>query len=1308
LRSARFLLTALHWLRRLVLVAGWTAVTIVLGAFAALWWLTSTPAGVQWAVQQAERHLPALSVERVSGTPWRGLAVEGLSWSSPQGMRLQLQAGRVQIDPGELWHGRLHLHELTVEGGNLELPPATAYVARSSGGGWQPAGLPPIAIDRLAISQTVVHRGKSRYEVTGSRLSMELAVQGERPVLGVRLDALDMQVPGGVRVNAAGELAATLDGAIPLTARLDLLVDHPRGWLSGQLRADGSLRDGVELAPQLAWLGDAGPPAAICGRLTLDEERLRIGSLRVDGLGGRFDLRGEARWAPRWSLDLSGRGQSIDPAWLDPGLPGALDFSLEAHLAAASGWLPARGSVALSGLEGRLAGESLEGVGLEVRLDPDGADARISGTAAGGELRLDAKLRPDRSFAADWQIDALPIAIDQNAQGARGLQLASRGQASGRLPEWQALSDPGAWVEGARLKLQDGWLQLRERDTVGGERSAALSLAGRLEAGRASVERLSLTAPGVDLSASGDLGLSPDWTDWQLDDVEAALSAPDLSRLPWDLFGRLPGVDMAGLPVQDARGRLDASLSVNGPVLAPSARGRVNAEGLSLAGYSLDRVRASADLDVPAGKGHDGVPMPGGKLALEAEGFRSKGNDRLQFDRLSINVDGRGEDNQVTVDLAGAADAHLRAQGGWQQGRWQGSLSRLTLDAPWAGSWQLVRPAELTLSPTMQHVAGMCLAPVPDGAAADQPGQLCLDGERDAERALGRVQGDLSLETLWRQWGESGVVEWPGRLKVDAQARLAGNSRSAELKLRLPAGKIRLLSRDTADGEGESLPAVVAYPDSRLTARLDGQQLEASLSGGVEDWLAVDGQGQADLADRQVTGELSLGQTDLSRLFSLVERLAGPVNWPVSDVAGSLGGRLSVAGRLDAPRLSGRLTAQGLGFASLPTGTEYRDGRLEASIDPDGRIELSGSLLGEADTPPKPVFEERRVTETAMPRSRGRLELEGSGQFDSTTDWRLNARLGGEAVPLLRLPSLAVDARPDLEGEFRPSGGQLSGSIHVPLAIANLAQLPENARGNSEDLVIVGEEPQAARPGYPVSGEVRLVLGDDVSLRGKGLATRLTGELEMRIRPEEAVGAFGEIRLADGRYEAYGQRLSVERGRLIFTGPLASPGLDIVATRTIDDADGTVVGLRIGGPLESPETEVFSRPPTSPSDALSLLLTGRRLSSGSDADASLLLNAIAGLGIRQGDELAQQVRSTFGIDEIGLSSTDGAEGARLSLGKRIGDNLLVRYAVGVFDGVGEVITRYRINKFLHLELTSRAQSQSGDLIYQIDRGRPED
>ena len=1304
MRPARLILRALVWLRWLVLVTGWTGVLLVLAAMAGLWWLTATPNGVQWGVAQAERHLDALVVDEVTGTPWRGLRVAGLAWSPEQGASLRLEAGRLRIDPAALWRGRLRIPELSIDGLDVQLPPATATDQSE-----QAAGLPAIPamgveVERLWARRVVIRRGETRYELDQARLGMQLKARDRSPRLAIELDALDLRLPGALRVNARGDLALALTGTMPLTARLDLLLDHPRGWLQGPVIAEGSVRDGVALTPRLAWIGVDGLAAAACGQLRLDPERLAVESLRVDTLGGQLDLRGEARWAPQWSLDLSGEARSLDPAWIEPSLSGSLDFRIDTHLEAADGWLPGRGRVLLSDLQGRLAGESLEEVTLELQGDETRATAQLTGTAAGGQLAFDGHLTPDRQFAAQWQVDALPIAGDNDGQ-QRTVRLASRGRLDGRLPDWQAGLTADDWLSASRARLEDGQLRLTEHLAGEAGRSAEVQLAGRLDGGRLSVERLALDAPGGELSASGDLLLAADWAQWRLEAVEAAMSVPDLGTLPWDLVARLPGVDPVALQPQMARGTISMSLSADGPLLAPHGRLDLEASGLQLAGYRLERAETAARLDAPAS---EEIPLDerSVRVSFEAGSLRSTADGATLFDRLAIEAVGQRDDHRWTIDLDAATNARIEARGGWQQGAWRGQLSRLTLESPWVGAWRLPGTSDLLLSPSAQQVDGLCLAPADPLAGEGRPGSICLDAERRDGRMQATLQGDLALQRLWSQWrGDSPVeVAWAGRLRLNGEAGLGPGERSAELSLVLPASELRIEATDGQDAG----PEVVTYPETRLGARLADERVEVVLVGGVEDWLTIEGQGRLALADRSLDGQLSLGQADIGRLFALAERLVGPIRTPVSDLTGTVGGRLTLAGRLDTPRLSGRLSGQGLGFASQPTGTSYRDGRVEVRIDEAGRLELTGSLLGEADTPPKPVFEAKRVTETSMPASRGRIRLDGSGYVNALDDWQLSATLAGEAIPLLRLPSLALDARPDLEGEFTPAGGRLSGSIHLPLAIANIAALPESARGNSEDLVIVGEEPEERQAGYPLSGDINVILGDSVSLRGQGLATRLTGGIEMRLRPEQPVGAFGEIRLVDGRYEAYGQRLSVERGRLIFAGSLDSPGLDVVATRQIEDEAGTVVGLQIVGPLDSPETEVFSRPPTSPSDALSLLLTGRRLSAGSDDDASLLLNAIAGLGIRQGDQMAQQVKSVFGIDEIGFTSSGGAEGARLSVGKRIGENLLVRYAVGVFDGVGEVITRYRINRFLHLELTSSAESQSGDIIYQIDRGRPED
>ncbi|MFA7522017.1 MAG: translocation/assembly module TamB domain-containing protein [Halothiobacillaceae bacterium] len=1314
---AALLLTSLIWLRRLVLVAAWSAALLVLLALAGLWWLTSTPAGTQWGIQQAERLLPPLSVEQVAGTPWQGLTLDGVIWSPQEGARLRMDTTRLRIDPAELWRGRLHLFELSLRGGEVELPLGEAMAPNADDAPWRLPSLPAVAVDvdQLAIDQLVILRDGQRYQLLRGRLEGHLETRGERPRLAVALGELDLRLPDDLRLEAAGDLMLEPTGAMPLVAQLELLIDHPRGWLSGQITADGSLQDSVTLVPQLAWIGVDGVPATACGRLelALGASQLHLDTLRVAVLGGLLDLQGEARWAPDWSVALTGRAESIDPAWIDAAMPGNLGFMFDAQLDAMEGWLPAAGQVKISALNGQLAGEPVEDVALDLRLDQTQATARLSGMVAGGQLHLDGELASDLAFTADWQIEALPLPGGEDESAA---QLASSGHLDGQLPESLALLDghgpltAAGWIERSRVVLEAGELRLTEGGEPDAGRSAELQLAVRLEQGRLSVQRATLTAPGADLSISGGLTLSPDWARWRLDGVEAQLSAPDLAALPWDLLARVPGLDLAALQPQTARGSVELDLSVTGPLLAPHGELDLRGERLRLAGYQLDRLVTNARVDAGDDESSPIEDRPV-QLSLQADRLRSTRDDdeELLFEQLTVLVDGRRADHHWTLDLRGSTDAHLEARGGWQENVWQGRMTQLTLDSPRAGGWRLLAPAQLSLSPALQRVDGLCLAPV--AAAIDRPGSLCLDGERQTSGLEAQLRADLALEaiwkTIWRQWPElaGDEMEWPGRLKMDGQLALAEGDRTADLSLVLPASELRVVAQDEDD---ETAAEVVAYPETRLSLRLVDEEINASLKGGLEDWLMFAGQGRASLEDRSIAGDLSLSRVDLGRLFPLLERLGGPMNMPVSDVVGTVGGRLTLAGRLDAPSVSGRLTGQGLGFASLAAGTEYRDGRLEITLSPDGDLQLSGSLLGEADTPPKPVFDGRHVTETAMPASRGRLELEGTGRVKSLDDWQVSARLGGEAVPLLRLPTLALDARPDLVGEFRPSGGQLSGQIHVPLAIVNIARLPSGVRSNSEDLVIVGEKREPRSVIYPVTGDIEVVLGEDVSLRGLGLATRLTGGIDLRIRPDQPVGGFGEIRLVDGRYDAYGQLLTVERGRLIFSGALTSPGLDVVATRQIDDADGTVVGLQVIGPLDSPETEVFSRPATSPSDALSLLLTGRRLSTGGDADASLLLNAIAGLGIRQGDEMAQQVKSVFGVDEIGFTSADGVEGTRLSVGKRIGDNLLVRYAVGVFDGVGEVITSYRLNRFLRLELSSSAESQSGDLIYQIETGRPED
>ncbi|MCV4754651.1 translocation/assembly module TamB domain-containing protein, partial [Escherichia coli] len=53
-----------------------------------------------------------------------------------------------------------------------------------------------------------------------------------------------------------------------------------------------------------------------------------------------------------------------------------------------------------------------------------------------------------------------------------------------------------------------------------------------------------------------------------------------------------------------------------------------------------------------------------------------------------------------------------------------------------------------------------------------------------------------------------------------------------------------------------------------------------------------------------------------------------------------------------------------------------------------------------------------------------------------------------------------------------------------------------------------------------------LNLGQRFQLRGRGIDSRLTGELRLT-SPQGRLAAHGEIRTVEGKYEAYGQELEI-------------------------------------------------------------------------------------------------------------------------------------------------------------------------------------
>jgi translocation and assembly module TamB len=331
----------------------------------------------------------------------------------------------------------------------------------------------------------------------------------------------------------------------------------------------------------------------------------------------------------------------------------------------------------------------------------------------------------------------------------------------------------------------------------------------------------------------------------------------------------------------------------------------------------------------------------------------------------------------------------------------------------------------------------------------------------------------------------------------------------------------------------------------------------------------------------------------------------------------------------------------------------------------------------------------------------------GPGQIKGTgtiflQQWRIaeyRATLEGQRFELIHLPELQALVNPRLSLEGSPKRISVAGTVEVP---EFLLREPEREAllGPSEDVVIVGEEapPEKAAP-MAVEADIDLVLGDHVLIKMAGLDARLTGKMKVKVAGVENISATGRISVAEGAYRAYGAKLDIERGNLLFSGPVDQPTLDILALRTIGEVKA---GVRVTGTPRSPVVVLYSDPAMSDTDRLAFIVLGHRVA-GDGGEANLLMTA-AGALLSQGESavLQDQLKRQLGVDVLGFESGDGDVGeSMLTVGKYLNPNLFISIGRSLFTETTEFRMRYSLGK--HWEVESKTGTESGvDLFYKIE------
>ncbi|MBD9662504.1 translocation/assembly module TamB domain-containing protein [Variovorax sp. VRV01] len=1336
--------------RRALRALGWTfagllALVLVIGA-AAWWWIGSNQS-LAFALAKAARYLPAgqtLESREVTGSLRTGGRIGWLRWQSEK-LSVEVQEASVgwQLAPlfqRKLQLGEVHAARLLIERRGppsdtptepleqLALPIEVELPFRIDELRW--TGPPALQANQLAGSYRYTG-AEHQLEVKGvdiadGHYSARVKLQGPAPM------ALDAALDGRVKAPLAEGRSievlaqAAIKGTLAGTgARLQVAAELKPAEPDAEAPMEAKLQANV--AP---WL----PQPVIDAKADLrnvDAASLWPGAPRTR-LTGTVELQPDAATGPAaWQASASIRNA----------LPGPWD----------------KGALPLEQVEARVGFDGTSWTIPEATLRAGGgridAEGRWSPAPAPWQAR--ATVRGVRPGLLHSDLSGAPIngtATAQQREDTIGFDLALR--AAGGAG---SAAMPGFGLD--RVLAQGQWKnQVLDLRTLRLEAERA-SIAGRLQvrvAEQAASGKLDLTLPGGGAQLEGRMAPAQGAGEIKarIDDAEAVQrwieGLPELSKLfagktakgsarldaswqgGWQTIQRR--LENPHAPVQRgvAEPSLKAALGVPHLELRmPAADGNAAATTVQLKDLRADLAGSLAQATLSLqGEASTGTQ----KLALDARASGGlAGPNQWRAALASLRLQAQDSTRPATasapwtLELGRELTATLKTSG-------SGSSSRLDLEAS-AAAATLRGPAPGTV-----RIEWQPLRFTQSGAAPNQAFRL---------QSKGKLQGlpmawaeAFGASATFNEIGVSGDLLFDGDWDIDAGDTLRAHARIARQSgdIRVQAGEAALVTRITSRGTGTasertmnsataqgttpSTPAGLRQAELRLDAQ--GEAVRATLAWDSERAGRINAELDTRMQQRaggwQWAPDAPLAGKVKATLPNLgVWSMLAPPGWRV---AGTLDADAALSGNRAAPRWNGTLGADKLALRAPVEGLDLRDGRLRATLTGE-RVEITEFTLkgGAGSTVRIGGQSGNRSTAASQAASDGgSLSARGDMAWGAAGAAGTGIRMALQADLRALRVLVRTDRQLTLSGNLqaRLDNGQFSvrGKLRTDRAVIILPD--ETAPSLGTDVVVrsaakdremaeqarrdaARNEAQAARPqtAKPPDIVVNFDLGDDFAVQGRGITTRLEGDLEIRsTRLDAPPRITGEVKTVRGQYRAYGQQLDVETGVARFNGPFDNPALDILAIRPNISQRA---GVQITGTAQSPRVKLYSEPALSDAETLSWVVLGRASATSGGESALLQQAALALIGHVSKGTSGGSLASRFGLDELGFKGPGNGGDLResaVTLGKRLSKDFYLTYERSLGGTFGTIFIFYDLTQ--RLTLRGQAGQTSGlDLIYTL-------
>ena len=1248
-------------LRTLAIRSGIASVAMLVLLGIALYWLLQTVAGRDVLLNQIIARLPAGSTftwQKVDGPLAGPLTLHGVDFRYE---KIHFSAERVYLDPDlrPLLGRRLRLDALQLTRATLEIPESDEPFKLPT---W-PDLLPQIEMPLAIQADTLA--------IDGLRIT-----QDTQPLIDIR------HAKGGIDIGNGYFKAA------------GLAIDSDRGRIAIHGSYEPRKRYRTDMLATVVFPASLGRAPARLGLVARGDRR------KMDiGVGGNapapvrvlLGVRGEKN--PTWVF--SGKTEALDLALLglsDTSTP--LAFDLKAS--GAGGAADLQGRVVqgdfvavIEPSKARIADEVLTVEPLAVRAldglatlrgradfkDPENPQFKFSINARGLRWGEDAATRiganADLGFAGQlnaWAAigkatlvrDKQSATVDFNSSGDGEQMVLHKLLAKMPTGTLDAAGTVGweprlRWELGAKLAGFDpGYFLADWKGNISG------ALASKGQARESSgfdasldVPRLDGTLRGRKLEGHGKFVLQGEAGEGELALAlgNSRVTAKGKVSDKLDIDATLQPLHLDDL-LPDASGRIAGTLKLTGTRKAPNIDADISGSGLQWNDYSADTLSVRGRL-----------PWQGGNGELAIRG--SAVDVGMVLDSVRVDARGAVEDLQFNGDASNAMGSVSLAGTALKRGNnWQGSLDSLQVTPAKGSDWRLRQPARYAQNGSSFTLSPACLA-------ASGGGALCAEANWPQQGLQLRADAlPLTLVQPWLPPSNGRPLTLRGEVKLDASVKPVGKAWAGEVHLASLDGGLKL--GNNARGE------ILRYDNFTLDAEFDPQTIKGRLGTGFK------GDGYVDATIATGWDEYSPLKGDIyfnnSRLFWL-ELFSPDLVRPTGDLHGHVG----LAGTRGTPALSGE--AQLAKFeGELPSlGITLTEGTANLVALADGSARIDGML--------------KSVSSTGGTANGGTLNIDG------TLDWKvegspLQFNIRGKDFLVADTVDLRAVASPDLKVQFADNTFQVRGAVVVPSASIDVEKLDEGVSA-SEDVVVLDPVDPERAPSSRLDLDMAITLGEAVKLKGYGLDGSLAGTLNVRSRVGREMVATGRLDV-DGRYSAYGQKLLITRGELVWSNNAVSdPRINIRAEREVVSSSVTA-GIDVTGRASSPKATVWSNPAMGESEALAYLVLGRSLNTAS-TDESQKINAASSALTAGAGLLASQLGAKIGLDDAGVLESRTLGGSVFGVGKYLSPRLYVSYGVSMIGSGSAITLKYLLRKGFNVEIESSTVETRGSVNWRKEK-----